>query len=74
MYLTDRLHADFNVGVDIATNGNATSDLHIEPGMGYTLPLSSGRFLDLNVSFFTSFARDSGAFTIGAAYPLKIKN
>ncbi|MBC8154860.1 MAG: hypothetical protein H7Z72_18340 [Bacteroidetes bacterium] len=74
VYLTDKVHADLNVGVAIAVNGNATSDLRVEPGVGYTLPLGNGRFLDLNTSYFTSFARGSGAFTISAAYSLNLKN
>lgn len=71
VYLTSNFHADLGIGVDIAANEVLTSDLHVEPGIGYTLPLSNGNFVDVNTSYFTSFARGSGAFTIGIAYGLK---
>lgn len=72
LYLTDRLHTDLNVGVDIAANERMTSVLHVEPGVGYVLPLPNGGLLDVNLGYFTSFAQGSGAFTIGVAYGLKI--
>lgn len=72
LYLTDRLHTDLNVGVDIAVNERMTSVLHVEPGVGYVLPLNNGGLLDVNLGYFTNFAQGSGAFTIGVAYGLKI--
>lgn len=72
LFLTDRLHTDLNVGVDITANERITSVRHVEPGVGYVLPLSNGGLLDMNLSYFTSFARGRGAFTIGVAYGLKI--
>lgn len=72
VYLTDEVHADLNVGVDVAANRNLVSVLHVEPGVGYTKRLSNGGFLDLNAGYYTSFARGSGVFTLGAAYGLKL--
>lgn len=68
VYLTSRVHADLNVGVDIAANRNVVSVLRVEPSMGFTHRLPNGGFLDLNAGYFTSIARGSGAFTVGAAY------
>lgn len=72
VYLTNEVHADLNVGVDIAANRNMVSVLHVEPGFGYTRRLGNGGYLDLNAGYFTSFARGSGVFTLGAAYGIRL--
>ena len=73
VYLTRQVHVDLNVGVDIAANESMVSVLHLEPGVGYTLPLPhNGGVLDLTAGYFTSLARGSGVFAIGAAYGLKL--
>ncbi len=72
VYLTNNVHTDLNVGVDIAANEAVASVFHVEPGVGYTLPLPNGHLLDINTSYFTSFARGSGGFSIGVAYGLKL--
>lgn len=72
VYLTPQVHADLNVGVDVAVNWNLVSVLHVEPGAGYTRRLSNGGFLDLNAGYYTSFAKGSGVFTLGAAYGLNL--
>ncbi|GAB3513457.1 hypothetical protein GCM10027341_55490 [Spirosoma knui] len=74
VYLNDRAHVDLNVGVDIAANASMVSSLHVEPSAGYLLPLPNGGKLDLNAGYFTSFAKGSGVFTIGAAFGLSLKN
>lgn len=74
VYVTDRVHADLNVGVDIAANGYLVSSLHVEPSAGYLLSLPNGGTLDVTTGYFTSFARGSGVFTIGVAYGLTPKN
>ena len=73
VYLTGQVHVDMNVGVDIAANESMVSVLHLEPGIGYTLLLPhNGGVLDLTAGYFTSLARGSGVFAIGAAYGLKL--
>lgn len=72
VYLTREVHADLNVGVDIAAGRNMVSVLHVEPGFGYTRRLGNGGYLDLNAGYFTSFARGSGVFTLGAAYGIRL--
>ncbi|RRB06322.1 hypothetical protein [Larkinella rosea] len=72
-YLTDRLHADALVGADVGASEVMRTSLRVEPGVGYMLPLPQGRFLDVNASYCTSFARGSGVVSLGISYGFKIK-
>lgn len=67
------LHADLNLGADMALSKSLITSLHVAPGAGYALPLKTGQYLDITTNFVTSFSRGSGLFTIGAAYGLPVK-
>ncbi|GAB2559553.1 hypothetical protein [Spirosoma areae] len=66
------LHVDLNAGVDIAATKTMLTSLHVSPGVGYTLPLANGRFLDVTAGYATSFARGSGVVGISVAYGLPL--
>lgn len=71
-YITDRVHADVLVGADIAASEVIRTSLRVEPAIGYMLPLPQGRFLDINATYCTSFARGSGMVSLGVSYGFKL--
>ena len=67
------LHTDLNVGADVAATKTMLTSLHVSPGVGYTLPLANGHFLDVTTSFVTNFKRGNGVVGLSVAYGLPIK-
>jgi len=66
------LHADLNLGVDVAATRTMLTSLLVSPGVGYTLPLADGNFLDILIGYGTSLSRGSGVVGVSVAYGLPI--
>ncbi|MPR33335.1 hypothetical protein [Salmonirosea aquatica] len=64
------LHTDLNLGLDIAASKTMRTSLRFEPGVGYTLPLPGGRYLDITASLVTTFKRGDGVVGVSVAYGL----
>lgn len=66
------LHTDLNAGLDVAATRTLITSLHIAPGVGYAVLLSTGNYLDVSLNYGTSFGRGSGVFGLSAAYGLPL--